>query len=224
MFSWPRNAWTTRVSTLFSNPQGSWVRLFDFRTRGFACGGVGRRRCCQGSKRELGGPGGTASFGDERRLVLDNAHQTARSLCRGCLSKSAANHGATSSRPGPAPRAISGDCGSQIGTKAVKAVPGHAKSFAELASTKLGVPASAEKRWVAWSAQCELAAAGGPRVRIRLPPAKSLLRTCGYVEPCRRDGLFAVAVDNCQSWLKLLNALLRTICRSRQARRRCRRR
>jgi hypothetical protein len=72
------------------DPQGSRVRLFDFRTRGFACGGVGRRRCCQGSKHELGGPGGTASFGDERRLVLDNAHQTARSLCRGCLSKSAA--------------------------------------------------------------------------------------------------------------------------------------
>ena len=43
-------------------------------------------------------------------------------------------------------------------------------------------------------------------VRIHLPPAKSLLRTCGYVDPCRRDGLFAVAVDNCQSWLKLLNA------------------
>jgi hypothetical protein len=43
-------------------------------------------------------------------------------------------------------------------------------------------------------------------VRIRFPPAKSLLRTCGYVDPCRRDGLFAVAVDNCQSWLKLLNA------------------
>src|ERR1700738_970604 len=40
----------------------------------------------------------------------------------------------------------------------------------------------------------------------QLPPAKSLLRTCGYVDPCRRDGLFAVAVDNCQSWLKLLNA------------------
>jgi hypothetical protein len=46
----------------------------------------------------------------------------------------------------------------------------------------------------------------GLRVRIRFPPAKSLLRTCGYVDPCRRDGLFAVAVDNCQSWLKLLNA------------------
>jgi hypothetical protein len=46
----------------------------------------------------------------------------------------------------------------------------------------------------------------GPMVRIHLPPAKSLLRTYGYVDPCRRDGLFAVAVDNCQSWLKLLNA------------------
>jgi hypothetical protein len=32
----------------------------------------------------------------------------------------------------------------------------------------------------------------GPRVRIRLPPAKGLLRTCGYVDPCRREGLFAV--------------------------------
>jgi hypothetical protein len=51
-----------------------------------------------------------------------------------------------------------------------------------------------------------VAAYGGPRVRIHFPPAKSLLRTCGYVDPCRRDGLFAVAVDNCQSWLKLLNA------------------
>ena len=35
-----------------------------------------------------------------------------------------------------------------------------------------------------------------PTVRIQLSPAKSLLRTCGYVDPCRRDGLFAVAVDN----------------------------
>jgi hypothetical protein len=47
----------------------------------------------------------------------------------------------------------------------------------------------------------------GRRVRISFAPAKSLLRTGGYVDPCRRDGLFAVAVDNCQSWRSTVAAV-----------------